>query len=181
MVEITDAQWRVLMWLGAGVLVSLVSMFAYVVKTAREAYLGHRWVQAAGSYERAARELRRFDCETDALLIQHAGKLRPGQALTLDRVHIEKALGLETPERVGTLVLDDGRRFPWHDGMRVTMAGDVGAGGGVGTKGAGAEHCVACGHAWALHVTADSEDEDPDASSCNARGCSCPVYRGFSS
>lgn len=97
MIEITEQQWRMLMVLGIGAVIILVAMFVYCVRCARLAYLGERWVMAAGSHRRAARALQDFDLETDALVVEHAHRWPEGVLVRMDRENVEALIRRYAP------------------------------------------------------------------------------------
>lgn len=92
MIEISEEQWRMVLALGICSVVVLVGMFAYCARCARLAYLGERWVLAAGSYRRAARALQDFDLETDALVVEHAYRWPEGVLVRMDRENVESLI-----------------------------------------------------------------------------------------
>ena len=89
MITITEEQWRMILVLGICSVVVLVAMFVYCVRCARLAYLGERWVLAAGSHRRAAQALQDFDHETDALVVEHAYRWPEGVVVRMDRENVE--------------------------------------------------------------------------------------------
>lgn len=110
MIEISQEQWRWLVILGLGGLVLLVAMFVYCVRSARFAYFGERWVRSAGSFKRAAIELRTFEERTDELLVMHACRFPPGALVRVDRETIEELI---------------------HQADRASRARDIGGGPGL--------------------------------------------------
>ena len=98
MVTITEEQWRWMLALALCGLVLLVGMFCYMVRLGRLAYLGERWVMAAGTYRRAARALDEFTLETEALVIQHAYLWPSGQVCHMNRAWVEGMIRLHPPK-----------------------------------------------------------------------------------
>lgn len=101
MIQITDDQFRFLIVMGLGSLVLLAAMFIYCVRSARLAYLGERWVHAAGSYGRAARALRDFDIETDALIVEHAHRWPAGILVLHNRESVEALIARHASAKFG--------------------------------------------------------------------------------
>jgi hypothetical protein len=92
MIAMDEETWRWLVALGFCVLVLVIGMFVYVVKASRLAYLGERWIRAAGSRRRAAVELRNFEHMTETLLVQHGYRFPPGLLVSIDRESIERLI-----------------------------------------------------------------------------------------
>lgn len=90
--SMTEGTFRALIALAGGSLALLVGMFLYMLKTAKAAHVGDRWISAAGSYLRAVEACQEFDLQTDALIVQHAYRWPPGTAIVRNRVEVEKLI-----------------------------------------------------------------------------------------
>lgn len=157
MIELTDANFRTLIMLAGGSLALLVGMFVYLLRSARSSYLGDRWITAAGSYDRAAVELRRFDAETEALVVQHGSRFPPGILTRVDRRTVEFLIAVADRR-------ESDRKFV--GGFQVVD----GAGTLTNSSNGMAPTTCRCGHDLVLHG-GDSPAR------CRIQTCECEAFR----
>lgn len=91
-INVTPEAFRWLLVYLLSQLVLLVGMWVYVVRTSRHAFLGSKWIAAAGTYARAARELGRFELATEAMAIRHGSRFPDGKPVHINRAEIEQLI-----------------------------------------------------------------------------------------